>query len=109
MSQLVAHHDAPGGAAATQPEYTEYADFNNKIVCSLYISAAIIKKNIALKIMLSKEFSMIKTVHYSGYSRYQFWNFDKNTPECRTRLTIDITTSIETNFGVHLPLPLFTF
>ena len=26
-----------------------------------------------------------------------------------TRLTIDITTSIETNFGVHLPLPLFTF
>ena len=46
---------------------------------------------------------------YSGYSRYQFWNFDKNTPECRTRHTIDITTSIETNFGVHLPLPLFTF
>ena len=30
---------------------------------------------------------------YSGYSKYQFWNFDKNTQESRTRLTLDITTS----------------
>ena len=32
----------------------------------------------------------------------------KNTPESRTRLALDITTTIKNNFGVHLPLPLFT-
>ena len=46
---------------------------------------------------------------YSGYLRYQFRNFDKNTPESRTRLALDITMTIEKNFGVHLPLPHFTF
>ena len=32
-----------------------------------------------------------------------------HTPESRTRVTRDITMNIEKNFGVHLPLPLFTF
>ena len=47
--------------------------------------------------------------YYSGYSRYQFWNVDKNTPESRTRLALDITATIEKKSGVHLPLPRFTF
>ena len=29
------------------------------------------------------------------YSRYKFKNFDKNTPESRTRFALDITTTIE--------------
>ena len=43
------------------------------------------------------------------YSRYKFKNFDKNTPESRTRLTLDITVIIGKKFGLHLSLPLFTF
>ena len=51
-------------------------------------------------------FLLVTTVATQGIN---FGILIKNTPESRTRLALDITATIETNFGVHLPLPCFTF
>ena len=48
----------------------------------------------------------VMTGHLSSYSRYQFWNFDKSTPESRPKNKLHITKNIRRHFGVHLPLPL---